>query len=368
MLFSKPVYDQKYHPMDDVLKPSRAAQHRARYEEQYPEEDSEDTDFREGKDDESDSEANTAQAFPNKRRKLSTAPPTSAQPTRRSSRQVNRDTLYDANVHPQDEEIDNMEIDSVQEELSSDEYVGRSQSEDETNALEVQETERIIGKDIATFASIHHLLVSFDATTLADTTVDETASESSSSPPHSSPLSSIGLGSSPSNVPRLTSGSVQTNPSPIRTKRRSTKQTSPPFEIYEDTPANDRKRGASQTAVTVEYSHDDKENRDPNTNFEREDYGDEIDAGDQDTLGQFVDTMFDDLQADLPAEVDYDDESALFPLGTRMARNRDRDSVLGTSSPLRDLDRTALGDHGSSPSSTYRLRQRSPVGGFASFR
>jgi hypothetical protein len=207
-----------------------------------------------------------------------------------------------------------------------------------------------------------------DLITLTDTTVDETASESSSSPPRSSPFSSIDLGSLPSTVPRLTSGSVQANPNPIRTKPRSTKQAATPsFEIYEDTPADDRKREASQTAVTIEYAHDDKENRDPNANFEYEDYGEEVDD-DQASLGQFVDTMFDELQADLPAEADYDDEAALFPLGTRMIRNRDRDFVLGTPSPRQNLDRTAMGDTNSSPSTTQGLRRNSPVGGYTLYR
>jgi len=131
MHFSKPVYDQKYHPMDDVIQPSRAAQHRVRYEERYPDDDSEGTDFCQDEQSDSDVEANH-QPSPNKRRKFSTVPPASAQGTRRSSRHVNRNVLYNTSIHPQDEDIDHMEVDSEHEDTSS---------EDESDPSELPESD-----------------------------------------------------------------------------------------------------------------------------------------------------------------------------------------------------------------------------------
>jgi hypothetical protein len=129
MHFNKPMYDQKYHPMDEVVRPSRAARHRARYEEQCPDDDSEATDFHEDERSDSDIEA-SHRPFGNKRRKLSTVPPTAAQGTRRSSRHVDRNVLYDTSIHPQDEEINYMEVDSKHEDTSSEDGSGPSQLPD----------------------------------------------------------------------------------------------------------------------------------------------------------------------------------------------------------------------------------------------
>ncbi|KAF1956020.1 hypothetical protein CC80DRAFT_83811 [Byssothecium circinans] len=87
-------YNQRYHPMDDYIRPSQAAKVRAAYGERAPESDSasEHETFR--SEDSSDEENET------KRQKVV------SQPTRRSSRAVNHDVLYDTNVHPQDAIID----------------------------------------------------------------------------------------------------------------------------------------------------------------------------------------------------------------------------------------------------------------------
>jgi hypothetical protein len=120
-----PLYDQKYYPMDDVLKPSRAAQHRAKYEAEYPDEDSEGTDYHEDEQSDSDQDGPHQQPYPNKRRKLSVATP---QGTRRSSRQINRDVLCDTSVHPQDEEIECMEVDTEEDGTSSEDEENHSQT------------------------------------------------------------------------------------------------------------------------------------------------------------------------------------------------------------------------------------------------
>jgi hypothetical protein len=112
MRHTKPLYDQKYHPMDDVVQPARAARHHARYEEQRPAEDSEETDPYTDALSDTDDDTNR-KPHTDKRRKPTDLPPSLG--TRRSSRQVNHDVLYNTSVHPQDEQIDCMEVDSSQE-------------------------------------------------------------------------------------------------------------------------------------------------------------------------------------------------------------------------------------------------------------
>lgn len=122
---SELLYDQKYHPMDDYLRPTQAARRRAIHEEQVSDDDSEVTGFEGGSHSESDSEIES-QPSKNKRRKVSHP---NAQATRRSTRQVNREVLYDTSVHPQDDVLDQMDVDSPGDESGNEEASEVSQGE-----------------------------------------------------------------------------------------------------------------------------------------------------------------------------------------------------------------------------------------------
>lgn len=102
----EPLYDQKYHPLDDFMQPSYAAKRRAKYRRECPDANNDDTTSYEAADSESESEVETT-GFPSKRRKKATLP--LSQCTRRSLRQTNRDVLDDTDVHPQDEDLQCME-------------------------------------------------------------------------------------------------------------------------------------------------------------------------------------------------------------------------------------------------------------------
>lgn len=93
--------------MDDIIQPSRAAKHHARYENE-PDYDSECTDI-----DLIDSHERSV----NKRSKLSDHPSTGG--ARRSARHTNRNAIYNMNVPPQDEDITQMDIEGSQMHASS---------------------------------------------------------------------------------------------------------------------------------------------------------------------------------------------------------------------------------------------------------
>ncbi|KAF2658787.1 hypothetical protein K491DRAFT_247078 [Lophiostoma macrostomum CBS 122681] len=98
---SEVCYDQKYHPMDDVMNPTRAAKVKSKYGEELPV--SDDILFFSDVDDggnESDVEMHI-DAEPMKKVKNKFC-----QPTRRSGRQMNNSVIYNTSVHPQDNDIE----------------------------------------------------------------------------------------------------------------------------------------------------------------------------------------------------------------------------------------------------------------------
>ena len=106
---SKLVYDQKYHPLDDLIRPSHAAKRRSIQGEEHASEDEVDV----SSFDESDTDANSDaekissedEAKPSKKgRKRVRFEAKSPEPTRRSSRQGPQPRVsYNARVHPQDD-------------------------------------------------------------------------------------------------------------------------------------------------------------------------------------------------------------------------------------------------------------------------
>ncbi|CAI6332540.1 unnamed protein product [Periconia digitata] len=93
------LYDQRYHPMDEVLRPAHAAQVRAKHEEWIDSEATLHSD--------SNSYSNGDENRPSKRPKTMH----SRQGTRRTSRPINRNPLYNANLHPQDSDL--RELDEI---------------------------------------------------------------------------------------------------------------------------------------------------------------------------------------------------------------------------------------------------------------
>ncbi|EMD69989.1 hypothetical protein COCSADRAFT_77936, partial [Bipolaris sorokiniana ND90Pr] len=110
---SKLVYDAKYHPMDDAIRPTQAARRRSAHGMKQvcldADDESEDsaaiyTDTEESIDEESEAEEETRQSAKSKKRKLTQSRLLSVEPTRRSPRKVSDlKVLYDMSVHPQDE-------------------------------------------------------------------------------------------------------------------------------------------------------------------------------------------------------------------------------------------------------------------------
>lgn len=112
---SELCYDQKYHPIDDFTRPKRAAKMRLRYGE--PLESDSELDVHayigEGDSDESDSGNQTVSVSRRTTKgrntrsisRFSVSPFPSTQPPRRASQHVNREVVYNMDVHPQDNEI-----------------------------------------------------------------------------------------------------------------------------------------------------------------------------------------------------------------------------------------------------------------------
>ncbi|EUC42311.1 hypothetical protein COCMIDRAFT_103898, partial [Bipolaris oryzae ATCC 44560] len=121
---SKLVYDAKYHPMDDAIRPTQAARRRSAHgENQFcldADDESEDyaavyTNAEELDDEESEAEEEPRQGAKNKKRKLTQSRLMSVEPTRRSPRKVSDQRVsYNMNVHPQDEFL---EVSSEEEEV-----------------------------------------------------------------------------------------------------------------------------------------------------------------------------------------------------------------------------------------------------------
>lgn len=209
--------------------------------------------------------------------------------------------------------------------------------------------------------------------------VDDTASESSSSPPRSSPLSSIALGPLPPTHPRLVGGPVQAHRGAIHVCSPPTRRKSPAFRIYEDTLEDELAREASNPVPTVEHAHDDKENPAEGTDSEDSEVALEdimvqtVEEFDEARINAVHDTALDYTELRMfdssTNEMDYDHHIAPFHAVVQLeASNIEHDSVLGTSSPPRRLDRVVLGKLGSNSPIGHSIRQNTPEGGWALFR
>lgn len=110
---SKLVYDSKYHPMDDAIRPTQAAKRRAAHGEEQVCFDSDGsseastaihTDAEESDDERGASEDEPREATRSKKHKLTQSQPLASRPTRCSSRKVSTlKVSYNMDVHPQDE-------------------------------------------------------------------------------------------------------------------------------------------------------------------------------------------------------------------------------------------------------------------------
>lgn len=98
------AYDQRYHPIDEYLRPSQAAKRRAEYGH------SRSPSFEEQGNTESDTDSDgQSQA---KRRRLNNV---EQRDIRRSSRITNHHVLYNMRIHPQDSQLQQMVADAVEE-------------------------------------------------------------------------------------------------------------------------------------------------------------------------------------------------------------------------------------------------------------
>ena len=107
-----------YHPIDEYIHPKRASRLRSKYREPTHDSDNEATTYSSDTHGFVESASDTDELKDAKRRKLSHPP--STQIVRRSSRQVNRNVIYDSSIHPQDNELESS--DSSQATESGAEY------------------------------------------------------------------------------------------------------------------------------------------------------------------------------------------------------------------------------------------------------
>ncbi|KAJ4301431.1 hypothetical protein N0V90_003523 [Kalmusia sp. IMI 367209] len=216
------AYDQKYHPIDEFLRPSQAAKRRA--EHGLDDEESEEADHGECYDSESDSDIDIDNDIdsnindqPQTKKRKRRNKPTARQGIRRSARQVNRDVLYNANVHPQDEQLRQINTDSSIEEIND---------EEATSAPGVEEREIVSSND--------------DASNL-----------SASSSPRSTPLSMISIDNM---------GYRTVLPDSSFSGRHIRPRLEPtPFVIYEE-PLHIQLAKEAAAEDPVEFEDDDKEN------------------------------------------------------------------------------------------------------------
>ncbi|KAF2829348.1 hypothetical protein CC86DRAFT_444447 [Ophiobolus disseminans] len=104
------IYDLKYHPMDDSIRPTQAAKRRSAHGEEQPSSDDENGSFSVRADSDTDSDVNEEEVKKpeavKKGKKRARHQSQSLEPTRRSSRRTaDTKVLYDMSVHPQDQDL-----------------------------------------------------------------------------------------------------------------------------------------------------------------------------------------------------------------------------------------------------------------------
>jgi hypothetical protein len=119
----KLAYDVKYHPMDDLIRPSQAAKRRSAHGEELILSDNSskastitETDADESRNEESEPEEQPKPTARGKKRSLTKSQARSVQGTRRSTRKVSDPkTSYNMDIHPQDKFLDRSSDDDDEE-------------------------------------------------------------------------------------------------------------------------------------------------------------------------------------------------------------------------------------------------------------
>ncbi|KAL5433908.1 hypothetical protein PMIN07_010953 [Paraphaeosphaeria minitans] len=237
------AYDQRYHPMDEYIRPSQAAKRRAEH----------------GIEDnssvhsvESDSDTDAEDQPQRKKRKLNKV---ITRGTRRSSRRTNHDVLYNMQIHPQDSQLEQMvgnTVDETAEENAEMISIGSSEAAEEEDQRVVL---GITGK--SPLSLFKYTFYRFDvsplrvyrsvATSFSNTHADEASSSDISSPLRSTPLSTV---STTNEVQQSLSSDSHTN----RSAYPSVEST--PFAIYESFHTQFTNKAASPASLS--YEHGDK--------------------------------------------------------------------------------------------------------------
>jgi hypothetical protein len=286
---SKLVYDQKYHPLNDVIRPSHAAKRRSIHGEECPSEDEKSVSSFGGSDVEKASspvKAKPTKKGP-KRVKFDTKLP---EPTRRSSRQKSQPRVsYNALVHPQD---DLLELAFAEDETakpssaskrrrrSSDRSDGEDEQSDDdsgTKGYRQQSGCITINSDgmllrkidhqsshfaCCSFAGCNHTCISEILTTSPDTVPESPDPFRSSSP--SSPIETVASDQSPTifKQPQVDQHFLRNRGSLPETRGQH-------FELWVDN-FNDQLARDANAASPLKFDHDDKENDVSNPDLEPE--------------------------------------------------------------------------------------------------
>ncbi|KAF2645346.1 hypothetical protein P280DRAFT_513257 [Massarina eburnea CBS 473.64] len=262
-------YNQKYHPMDDVIRPRQAAKLRATY---ASDSGSQETNFRGSY----DSPTSSASEIVEPKRQVLTRPP-----TRRSARRYNPDVLYDMKVHPQDAIIEGMnevgsgssDIVDRRKKANAGEVV--SHSGEPTEQLEVADSESGQDSEISESDNNHagesdedHVSDSENNSSLeSEVESSDNEAESSFSPPIPAtftfaPWSDAPLGSPLSDITDIVHPhDPNAPPRRVPRSRPSRSPRTPSFQIFTE---SDAVQGAAIASGLgpLPYPHDDQENDD----------------------------------------------------------------------------------------------------------
>lgn len=241
--------------MDEFTQPKRAAKLRSKYVERSVVSDNEPIASHRDEDNHSESGSDNEELKMRvKRTRLSV--PLSSQATRRSSRQINRDVLYNVNIHPQDVEIKMLESSQEHQEHHSDDTNTESQAKaDNENENEYETDNEQDNEQDNEDRDIENII----DRTIPDT--DGSGSEDSlSTYTEPSPMPSVGQKRSLANDTRLKD---ERSPPPGRHSLGSDQ----PFTIYTEG-IQAQLHAEASAAPPVEYIDDDKENNVRNPNLE----------------------------------------------------------------------------------------------------
>ncbi|KAF2121520.1 hypothetical protein BDV96DRAFT_627841 [Lophiotrema nucula] len=229
-------YDQKYHPMDDVVRPSQAVKQKSKHGElSLGSEDTLFSSFDNGNHTESDTEHEEIQPKRPKSKSKSVRP--SSQPSRRTSRHVNKTPLYNMGIHPQDADLDRLSTSS-----QSDGPVRKRRKRGSDSAEEISDGERDIRAETrySIVADSEYILISENSA--ISTIPPEQPSDASLGPPDRNRMQSTmtsektyyyGLDASPSAT------SVPIYEEPLAEQLAREASAPAPIEFYEDDKENE---------------------------------------------------------------------------------------------------------------------------------